>query len=222
MQTLDILGTLVFVWSDSHLHSPLHSLRSLVRTRRHDSQHLPQSSHFLDCISNIRRQTSRYLLPHNTRNLRTISICADHDLERTVPVHRAEVEVTLWRYVCDICRYALLLAKFPNDTRRFRIVYSGEDHGYLWIIEVVWLKHPVYVVDFILLHSVSDFIVESLARADQSYFGVGVKKIQNATCSDLYKSISPGALCRVMHCLPYLSSADDEYALIADLPGEDE
>lgn len=163
----------------------MHSLGTFLITRSNTSQHPPQSSNLFDSLSNILRKGGSNPSPNNVCHFRTIAIGADHNLQRTITVLTAKVEITLWRHIGNVCVDSLLLAQFPDLRGSFWIVDGSHDHVDFGIVQVLGYKLAVDVLDFALGYAVCDFIIETIAGADDFDSGVGAEEFNYTTCSYL-------------------------------------
>lgn len=112
-------------------------------------------------------------------------------------MHAAKVKVTLWRHICNVGRYPLFLAQLPNLSRGFRFVDGRQHHGDGWIVKIGRLELLVVVFDLFLFYTVGDLVVEAVTRADNGDFGVGIEKVQDATCCDLGCVSGQPTACRI-------------------------
>jgi hypothetical protein len=198
---------------------PLHPLGTFFDLGRNLAQLPPQHAHLCHSGTNVLGQAGGNLAAHNVGQLRTVAVGADHDLQGPVTVHAAEVEVALWRHVCNVGGNLLLLAQLPDLGRGLGVVDGGQDH--VDAIEIGRLELAVDVIDLLLLDAVGDLLVQAVARRHDGDFGVGVEDVHDAPGRDLLfgqPSILAGPSWRSTH----LAAADNQDALIADLPCEDQ
>ena len=74
-----------------------------------------------------------------------------------------------------------------------------------------------------MLDPVGDFIVEALARTYESYIGVRIQQVENATCCHLAKEYMSNAQVGWLIALPaYLAATDDKHPSIPHLPRENQ
>ena len=92
---------------------PLHSFWAFVCAGGDSSQLLPQHPNLLYGGPYVAWQIGSNLLPYNAGQLRAVTVGADHNLEWSISVYTAKVEIALWGYIGNIGGYLFLLAELP-------------------------------------------------------------------------------------------------------------
>ena len=122
-------------------------------------------------------------LADDARQPRPLPVGADHNLQGTVAVHAAKVEVALGGDVGDVGGDAPLLAQFPNHGRRGRVVDGHQHH--VGAIEVRGDKVAVDVGNLLLGDPVRYLRVEASGRGNDRYVSVGIEAVEDTACGDL-------------------------------------
>lgn len=207
--------------------SPLHPLGAFFVAWGNASQLLPQHADFLDGIAHVRGQIGGNPPPDNVCHLGTVSIGADHDLQRAVSMHAAKVKVAFGRDVGNVGSDPLLLAQLPYLRRSFGIINGSQDHGDVRVVEVRGLEFAVVVLDLILLYPVCDLIVETISGADEDDFCIRIQQIQDAAGSHLDLELTSTQHRRQQRVACGMretdfSATNDKNAFVTNLPSEDE
>ena len=90
-------------------------------------------------------------------------------------MHTTKVKVALRRHVRNIRGNPALFTKFPNPRAGFGVVYGGEHHTDMRVVQIRGLEFPVDVLDLFAGDAVGDFGVQAFAGADYCHFCVGVE-----------------------------------------------
>lgn len=162
---------------------PLHPFWAFFDVRSDLAQLFPQHADALHSCTDILWQPSSYLAPHDVCQLRAIAVGTDHDLQRSVTMHAAKVEVAFRRHVCNVGCNLPFLAQLPYLCRCLGIIDRGQDH--IDAVEIRRFELAVHIVDLLLLDAVGDFVVETVARRYDGDFGVGIEDIHDAPGGDL-------------------------------------
>ena len=81
-------------------------------------------------------------------------------------MHATEVEIAFRRHVCDVCGYLAFFAQLPYRRARFWIVYRGEYHSDVRVVQVGRLESSVVIFDLFALDAMRDLWVQSISGAD--------------------------------------------------------
>jgi hypothetical protein len=131
---------------------PGHSLGTVLGTRYHLAESCAELSSGRDGAPGILGQLLGNGLAYRAGQAWSVPVSADHNLQRPVTVHTAEIEVALGWHIGDVGRDTAFFAELP-DLGRSRGVINGYQH-HLGSMKIGRLKAPVHEGDLSLCHTI--------------------------------------------------------------------
>jgi hypothetical protein len=163
---------------------PLHPFGPLFLCRSDLAQLPSQYADSLHRCANVVGQVACYLPPDDVGQLGAVAVGADHDLQRPIAMHTAEVEVALGRHVGNVGRYPLLVTQLVDLGRGFGVVDGRQDH--VDSFEIRRFEFAVHQLDLLLGDAVGHLVVQPGPGRDDGDFCVGVEHVHDAPGSNLH------------------------------------